>query len=77
MILLHRFKEKMAASGKVLAGTATCTRAQSESSDRDPHLFAQTKTATAIRHESPDTDHSVDHSNFFPHLRDSHSHKQG
>ena len=77
MILLHRFQEPVTAAEPVVAGTATFTRTRSESNDQDPFFLAKTKTATMVRAEAPDTDHSATSGRIFPPQCDPDYHQQG
>jgi len=74
MILLHRFKERVSDSESIRAGTATFTRARSESNDQDPSILAGTKSATAVRGEMTDPDLSPMSGRVFPWRCDSDSH---
>lgn len=77
MIILHRFKELVQSNEPRSAGTSTCTRTRTESSDQDAFLMARTKSVTAVKAEAPDTDFSADSGRAFPIQSDLDSDQQG
>ena len=75
MILLHQFKEGIAALEPVNAGTATFTRTRSEANDQDPLALSKTQTITAVHAETIDSDESRTHGRIFPRPNDPNSDK--
>lgn len=66
MITLHRYQEPILEAHQPSLATGTHTRTRNESGDQDFQILAQTKTASGVGREAPDSDDALNAGRIFP-----------